>query len=209
VELLQMGWSKHDENMTSCYRRAECAAFRKTSERWGAFSNMAGGFPLVVNNVKILTSEALYQACRFPHLPEVQREILRQASPMAAKMKSKPHRQNSRPDFDELRVSIMWWSLRVKLACNWFEFSQVLLASGELPIVEDSHKDTFWGAKQAKLDGEILVGQNVLGRLLVRLRDLIRHKNRAELCRVDPPQIPSFLLLGEPVDPVSRGITAR
>jgi predicted NAD-dependent protein-ADP-ribosyltransferase YbiA (DUF1768 family) len=163
MELLQMGWSKHDENMTSCYRRAECAAFRKTSERWGAFSNMAGGFPLVVNNVKILTSEALYQACRFPHLPEVQREILRQASPMAAKMKSKPHRQNSRPDFDELRVSIMWWSLRVKLACNWFEFSQQLLASGELPIVEDSHKDTFWGAKQAKLDGEVLVGQNVLG----------------------------------------------
>ena len=30
-----------------------------------------------------------------------------QASPMAAKMKGKPHRKNSRPDFDQLRVPII------------------------------------------------------------------------------------------------------
>jgi ribA/ribD-fused uncharacterized protein len=181
------------------YDRATCTSFRKTSEKWGEFSNMAGGFPLVVNGVKILTSEALYQACRFPHLPEVQQEILRQASPMAAKMKSKPHRQNSRPDFDELRVVIMWWALRVKLACNLEKFSQVLLGSHELPIVEDSHKDQFWGAKQLTDDAQILVGQNILGRLLAQLRDLIRLEGSDAFSRVEPPPIPNFLLLGEPI----------
>ena len=48
------------------YDRAKSAVFRKTKERFGALSNMAGGFPLHVNGVKIRTSEALYQACRFP-----------------------------------------------------------------------------------------------------------------------------------------------
>jgi type I restriction enzyme S subunit len=191
--------SDFDETRTEIYRRTECATFRKTSEQWGEFSNMAGGFPIVVNGVKVLTSEALYQACRFPHLPEVQQEILRQASPMAAKMKGKPHRRNSRPDFDELRVVIMWWALRVKLACNLPRFSQVLLGSHVLPIVEDSHKDQFWGAKQAKNDTGLLVGQNVLGRLLVLLRDLIRRDGSEGFSCVEPPAISNFLLLGEPI----------
>ena len=184
------------------YRRAECAVFRKTADRWGEFSNMAGGFPLVVNDVPILTSEALYQACRFPHLPKVQREIIAQASPMAAKMKGKPHRTDARPDFDALRVPIMWWSLRVKLACNLREFSRILLASEDRPIVEDSHKDTFWGAKRTKEDEQLLVGQNVLGRLLGLLRDLLRQHGSEALRVVLPPDIPTFLLYGEPIGSV-------
>jgi predicted NAD-dependent protein-ADP-ribosyltransferase YbiA (DUF1768 family) len=140
-----------DAEAVGQYRRADCAAFRKTGELWGEFSNMAGGFPLAVNGVRILTSEALYQACRFPHLPEVQREIIAQASPMAAKMKGKPHRKNSRPDFDSLRVPVMWWALRVKLACNYRSFSRILRASGDRPIVEDSHKKCLWSERSHRV----------------------------------------------------------
>jgi len=185
------------------YRRAECAAFRKTAERWGEYSNMAGGFRLVVNTVPVLTTEALYQACRFPHLPAVQRDILTQASPMAAKMKGKPHRKDSRPDFDELRVPIMWWCLRVKLACHYLSFSRVLVASGERAIVEDSHKDTFWGAKATKGDGDLLIGRNVLGRLLGLLRECVRTHNPEVMRAVAPPPVPNFLLLGQPIAPVA------
>lgn len=74
------------------YERATSVVFLKTNEEFGGLSNMAGGFPLKVNGLRILTSEALYQACRFPHRPEVQRFIIEQASPMTAKMKSKPYR---------------------------------------------------------------------------------------------------------------------
>src|SRR2546427_654299 len=136
--------------------------FRKTKESFGGLSNMAGGFPLRVNGILVLTTEALYQACRFPHLPDVQRLILGERSPMTAKMKSKPHRLNSRPDWDQVRVKIMRWCLRVKLAQNWRAFSELLLKTGERPIVEESRKDDFWGAKP--VDERTLVAVNGLGR---------------------------------------------
>ncbi len=86
------------------YRRAEVVVVYKTKESFGGLSNMAAGFPLQINGIRIPTSEALYQACRFPHLPEVQKEIIGQHSPMTAKMKSKPHRKNTRPDWDRVRT---------------------------------------------------------------------------------------------------------
>src|SRR5579859_3354816 len=110
------GMSKTVEVRT--YDPAKAAVFCKTTEGFGGLSNMAGGFPLRVNGINILTSEALYQACRFPHLPEVQRLIIEQKSPMTAKMKSKPYRDQSRSDWDSVRVRIMRWCLRVKLAQN-------------------------------------------------------------------------------------------
>ena len=118
------------------YRRSECATFRKTSERFGGLSNMAPGFPIVVNNVQIRTSEALYQACRFPHYPEIQSIIISKSSPMSAKMAGKPHRSKTRIDWDDVREQIMWWCLRVKLAQNWEEFEKLLLETGDCPIVE-------------------------------------------------------------------------
>lgn len=128
------------------YRRAESVTFRKTAEQWGGFSNMGPGFPLVVNDIAIRTSEALYQACRFPHRPDVQHEIIAQASPLVAKMKSRKYLRDSRPDFVALRVPIMWWSLHVKLACNSAALVPLLLATSGRVIVEESRRDAFWGA---------------------------------------------------------------
>ena len=177
------------------YLRAECIVFRKTAEEFGGLSNMAPGYPIRVNGVRIFTAEALYQACRFPHRPTVQQLIIGQHSPMTAKMVSKPYRNDSRPDWDRVRVKVMRWCLRMKLAQHWAKFSQLLLSTSDRSIVEDSRKDDFWGALPTPDD--TLVGMNVLGRLLMELRDAI--KQRAELRRVEPPAIPNFLLLGEPL----------
>jgi type I restriction enzyme S subunit len=179
------------------YLRDECAIFRKTAERFGGLSNMAPGYPLLINGVRILTSEALYQACRFPHLPEIQKIIIGQHSPMTAKMKSKPYRKDSRPEWDRVRVDIMWWCLRVKLAQNWDTFGDLLLSTEDMPIVEESYKDAFWGAKP--LGSDILVGTNVLGRLLTRLRELLRSAEQDRLRIVQPLSIPQFLLLDKPI----------
>ncbi len=177
------------------YQRAECAVFRKTAEEFGGLSNMAPGFPVRINGVRILTVEALYQACRFPHLPEVQRKIIEQTSPMTAKMVGKPYRVDSRPDWDRVRVKIMRWVLRLKLAMHWTQFSALLLSTGERPIVEDSRKDDFWGAMPSGPD--TLVGMNVLGRLLMELREEI--KQGAELRHVAPPAIADLLLFDEAI----------
>ena len=162
---------------------------------------MASGFPLLVNGVRVRTSEALYQACRFPHLPEVQRLIIEHGSPMTAKMKSKRHRHDSRRDWNRVRVNVMRWCLRVKLAQNWDRFSKLLLDTRNRPIVEQSRRDDFWGAKP--LDERTLMGMNVLGRLLMELRSSVQTEARQKLLRVEPISIPDFLLWGRPVEPVT------
>lgn len=187
---------------TRTYNRRECVTFRKTAERFGGLSNMAGGYLLNVNGVRILTSEALYQACRFPHLPDVQRQIIAERSPMTAKMRSKPYRDNSRSDWDIVRTKIMRWCLQVKLVQNWDKFGKLLLETGDLPIVEDSRKDDFWGAKPE--DEEILVGANVLGRLLMQLREQVNNGEITSQTIINPLPICNFSLYGRQISPISK-----
>jgi len=56
----------------------------ETKEAFGGLSNMAGGYGLQVNGIHIPSSEALYQACRFPHA-RTSAHHYRQSSPMTAK----------------------------------------------------------------------------------------------------------------------------
>jgi type I restriction enzyme S subunit len=94
----------------------------------------------------------------------------------------------------------MRWCLRVKLAQNWAKFSELLLATGDRPIVEESRKDHFWGAKPA--DAQTLIGINVLGRLLMELREEVKQSEDPKiLLRVEPLLIPDFLLYSQPILP--------
>lgn len=158
---------------------------------------MAAGYPLVINEVHVKSSEALYQACRFPFYGEIQQEIISQKSPMTAKMKSKKYRVNTRKDWELVNIRIMQWSLRVKLMQNYNKFSSLLLKTGDLPIVEYSTKDKFWGAMPSS-NGE-LVGANVLGRLLMQLRDNVRLFAEEHPMVLPPPVVNDFLLYGSPI----------
>ena len=186
-----------DTSQVRTYVRAESIVFLKTKEAFGGLSNMAGGFPLKVNGIRIFSAEGLYQACRFPHMQDVQRVVLAEASPMTAKMKVRPYRSSSRPDWDQVRVRIMRWCLRVKLVQHWKAFGDLLLATGDKPIVEESRKDDFWGANP--VDERTLVGMNVLGRLLMELREELKGERRDALLKVEPLPIPDFLLMGQPI----------
>jgi type I restriction enzyme S subunit len=165
---------------------------------------MSPGFPIRVNGIEIRTAEALYQACRFPRVPQVQRLIISEPSPMTAKMKSKPYRDEGRSDWNAVRVRVMRWCLRVKLAQNWEAFGQLLLQTHEMPIVEDSRKDDFWGAKRT--ENGVLTGRNVLGRLLMELRAISRAEPQ-QLAHVEPPRVRDCLLFGEPIRAVERAYT--
>lgn len=190
------------------YHPAESAVFLKTNERFGGLSNMAPGFPIVLNGVRIRTSEALYQACRFPRRPDVQRQIIDDPSPMTAKMRSKPFRSDTRPDWDAVRVKIMRWCLRVKLAQNWQTFGKLLLSTADMPIVEKKvRRKDFWGATEQP-DGT-LVGMNVLGRLLMELREQLKGDEAESLRFIEPLAIPDFLLLGEPIEAVQAPNNAQ
>lgn len=70
------------------------------NDRWGDFSNMASGMPITVIRIHIERSENLYQACRYPHLPRLQQEIIEERNPMTAKLLSKKNYSKSRADWD-------------------------------------------------------------------------------------------------------------
>ena len=193
--------NNHGSSQMRGYCRADSAVFLRTKDKFGGLSNMAGGFPLMVNDVSIRTSEALYQACRFPHMPEVQSLIIEQKSPMTAKMKGKPFRQDSRSDWDEVKVKIMRWCLEVKLAENWHSFSELLLSTGDSPIVEHSRRDDFWGAKP--INEHTLVGVNALGRLLMGLRHRIKTEPLESFLCVKSLNIPNFHLFGSEISEIT------
>ena len=73
----------------------------------------------------------------------------------------------TRPDFEEEKVAIMYWCLRVKLAYIPNGFGHLLKKSGNKPIVEVSHKDKFWYTMASKINPNEFEGINVLGQLLM------------------------------------------
>jgi hypothetical protein len=123
---------------------------------------------------------------------------------MTAKMKGKPYRNESRSDWDQIRFKVMRWCLRVKLAQHYEPFGRLLLATEDRPIVEQSRKDDYWGAKVSGVSEEVLIGQNVLGRLLMELREQLKSDTTGELKMVAPMAVPSFLLLGNPISIVTE-----
>ena len=192
--LLAMNFSSPNVRI---YRKNRCVFFRRTKDDWGGFSNMAGGYKVVVDGTTILTSEALYQACRFPHIPEIQKLIIEQKSPMTAKMVGKPYRSDTRPDWFKVRIEIMRWCLKVKLINNIQKFTNLLIETESLPIVEWSTKDDFWGAKL--YEDKYFIGTNALGRLLMELREELKIKKETVTKKIEPLNIEKFDLLGIPI----------
>ena len=173
----------------------ECCVFNKTKEIYGGLSNMAGGFPIVVHGIEIRTSEALFQMCRFPHMPDLQVKIQSAKSPLVAKWVSRPFINESRPDWDEVKIEIMRWCLQVKLAHNFLKFGEILESTGSKPIVEDSKKNDYWGALRYKEDKILLLGSNVLGQLLVELRQFYFQSKDSQYIEVRPLDILNFKLM--------------
>lgn len=185
------------------YERKKCVVFLDTKGTYGGLSNMASGFPLRANGIEIRTSEALYQCCRYPHDPATQQWVLDQKSPMWTK-KVSGREDRTRADWPEVRVQVMRWCLRVKLCQHVDNFGALLWMSGARPIVEESRKDEFWGT-MAQEDGT-LVGSNVLGKLLMELREeyiACPASNRSRFKRVAPLDIPDFRLLGQEIGTIT------
>lgn len=188
------------QNNYKKYYLQDSIAFRKTTERWGGLSNMASGFSLNVNNIYIHSSEILYQACRFPHYPEIQEKILSESNPMVAKRIARKYNDKTRDNWDVNRVSIMKWALFVKLCQNWDSFYYLLNSTEDKSIVEHSEKDMFWGAN---LKGDHYYGENVLGRLLMFTRERARKFENDKILRIAPLQIQDFKLLSQDITVVS------
>ena len=70
-----------------------------------------------------------------------------------------------------------------------------------MAIVEESKRDTFWGAKP--VDDNTLIGVNTLGRLLMELRTEYLRQDNEFLHVVKPLSIKDFLLYDRPIETIS------
>ncbi|MES0260272.1 NADAR family protein [Citrobacter portucalensis] len=179
------------------YPLQNTVAFRKTTEKWGGLSNMAKGYPLFVNDIPIQSSEILYQACRYPDYPDIQKAIITQGNPYEAKQTARSFESKTRNGWERNRVSIMKWCVCVKLCQNWDTFFTLLDSTGDYDIVEHSEKDQFWGASKDP-EGNFY-GMNVLGRILMDARGMARKKGMKGFATIPPLSLDNFLLLGEKI----------
>ena len=148
-----------------------CAVSRIAAE-WGVFSNFART-PLVVDGVPFDTSERVFQTMKFTD-PEARRAVYgKKGNP---KMTAKHWQKEGflRPDWAEHDVDAMKFCLMEKYRQSE-AFREELARSQGLYIVED--QTTFqkkspntWGVKPSE-DGKAFVGPNLMGRLLMELRD--------------------------------------
>lgn len=178
----------------------DLAIFKKTHEEWGEYSNMASDFPIMINDTFIRSSEALYQALKFTDYPEIQIKIISEKSPMTAKMVAKPYKNLVREDFEAKKIIFMKWSVRAKLLSNYEGFKSILLKSKNKIIVEESRRDSFWGAKRQ--ENNKLIGVNVLGRILMELREELKQEKEIDV--LGKLNIPNFCFLGEEIKPVYK-----
>lgn len=155
------------------YPADKTAPFCKVDAPWGIFSNF-GRTPLVVNGVSFDCSEKLFQVMKFADMAS--RKAVFKAKGQTMKMKAKHQEKvgTVRPDWGEIIVDAMKFCLMQKYSQSE-AFRTELERSRGLFIVEDQttfpkkNPDT-WGVKQSG-DGKEYIGPNLMGRLLMELRD--------------------------------------
>ena len=162
----------------------------------GALSNFHPSRIRVEGGHLFRTPEALYQALKHPHDPDRQRAIQNAKTPKEAKRMGRCGRL--REDWDRVKIPAMKWTLALRYQQDG-TFREALAATGDLPVVERSRTDDFWGAVPQP-DGT-LRGTNALGRILELMRNMT-HEGR-ELIPPHPGTGPLRFVLRETSQPTS------
>ncbi len=165
---------ENTENSSNIQEEKQIITFTKVSLPNGWMSNMAP-YPVIYNNVTYKTTEALFQCLRFENYPEIQKEIMNEKSPMAAKMIAKGNRDILVKDGYEFLgnkdLELMRLCINLKLEQHP-QLKDELLATGNKKIIEDcsarpQDSGLFWGC--AYQNGT-WIGKNSLGEILMEKR---------------------------------------
>ena len=125
------------------------------------FTNFAA-FPVLLDGVRWPTTEHYFQAAKFAD-PVLVERVRTCASPRSALDLARELHAHVRADWRSVRVEVMRTALRAKFGQHP-ELHALLTGTGDALLVEDSPRDSFWGA------GPHGTGANMLGVLLMELR---------------------------------------
>lgn len=160
------------------YPIADCVCIRKVAEEWGVFCNFYS-MPIVIDGVTFKNAEQVFQLMKFKE-PEVVGNIWKGITAhgkichevkRTVKSYEKAYR---RPDWGLMILDALKFALQKKYEqCELFR-SELERSKGKF-IVEDQSsfpkkQPDCWGVKPMG-DGIHFSGPNVLGRLLMELRD--------------------------------------
>lgn len=141
--------------------------FFSVTEEYGEFSNFAA-YPIQLDGKRWPTSEHYFQAMKFQEASH--REAIRkEKSPMRAARMGRDRKRPLRKDWESVKVSVM----RKAVVCKFTQHEdlrELLLSTGQAKLVEHTTNDDYWG------DGGDGSGKNMLGRILVEVREQLRQE---------------------------------
>ena len=143
--------------------------FYAVSAEYGEFSNFAA-FPITLKGKVWPTSEHYFQAQKFAGTEHAE-AIRKTRSPMNAARMGRDRKKPLRRDWEAVKDDIMRDAVRAKFTQHP-ELLSLLLATGDAQLVEHTVNDSYWGDAG---DGS---GKNMLGRILMDLRDQLRQETQ-------------------------------
>jgi hypothetical protein len=140
--------------------------FYSTREKpYGCFSNFSA-HGIEIDGVYWPTTEHYFQGQKFAGT-EHEEAIRAAKSPTVAARMGRSRQRPLREDWETVKDDIMRQAVLAKFRRH-ADIRQVLLDTGDQPIVENAPRDYYWGCGK---DGS---GQNRLGQILMEVRDILR-----------------------------------
>lgn len=139
--------------------------FYKTREAFGEFSNFAQ-FPIVIDGKTWPTTEHYFQAQKF-YDKAYQEKIRKEPSAMIAARLGRSRQVPIRKDWEDIKDDVMRRAVAEKVRQH-ASVRDLLISTGTDELVEHTKKDRYWG------DGGDGSGKNMLGQILMEIRDQIR-----------------------------------
>lgn len=143
----------------------EVIRFYSVGDEYGEFSNFAA-YPITLAGKRWPTSEHYFQAQKFAD-PRLRERIRKANTPMIAARLGRDRSSPLRRDWESVKVSVMTEAVLAKFTQHE-DLRALLLATGDAQLVEHTPNDDYWG------DGGDGSGKNMLGRILMRVRERLR-----------------------------------
>lgn len=141
--------------------------FYHLHEPYGFFSNFSK-HPIFLKGKIWPTSEHYFQAQKFVGTPH-EEQIRLAPSPREAAQMGRDRSRPLRSDWNAVKDDVMRDALYAKFTQHP-DLKAELLGTGSAILVEHTQNDSYWG------DGGDGSGKNMLGQLLVELRDRLRQE---------------------------------
>nr|QYA18557.1 NADAR protein [Clandestinovirus] len=134
---------------------------------FGVFSNFAL-YPVTIQGKTYKTTEHYFQSQKFVGTTS-ENDVIDAPTPAAAAAIGRDRKRPLRPDWEQVKDDVMRVAVLAKFQ-QYTKLKDILLATGDVQIVEHTKKDKYWG------DGGDGTGLNRLGQILMQVRYFMQHR---------------------------------